>query len=244
MKIAGYLMILFFSNVLGSLAGFGAGLLSMPFLTQLFEGKMIIIASSITCLLNAYIAIVWRKHILWKKLGEILLFMCIGLPLGVISLKVMPISAIKIILGILMVVIGIYGLLKMNNKKIAEIRFGKWPLRICLFAGGIAQGVVSGGGSFVIMYAQQEIRDKQQFRATLALVWTAVSIVAIAQYWIAGMLSQQSFFYAAIGAPAVFLGIWTGGVISRRVSQRTFMLIVNILLIVAGSISFISQIGH
>ncbi len=242
MRTAAYLLILFVSNLLGSLAGFGAGLLSMPFLTQLFDGKMIIIASSITCLLNVYIAVIWRRHILWGKLAKIVICMCVGLPFGVAFLKVMPVAVIKITLGILMVVVGIYGLVKMNSRRVAELHFGKWLLRIFLLAGGIAQGAVSGGGSFVILYAQQEIRDKQAFRATLALVWTAVSVVAIVQYGFAGMLSAESFFYAAIGAPAVFAGIWAGGAVSRKVSQRTFLYVVNFLLIGAGMISCAGQL--
>lgn len=242
MRTAAYLLILFVSNLLGSLAGFGAGLLSMPFLTQLFDGKMIIVASSITCLLNLYIAVNGRKHILWKKLGVIVIYMCIGLPFGVAFLKIMPVSVIKMTLGILMTVVGIYGLIKMNSRRVAEVYFGKWLLRLFLLAGGVAQGAVSGGGSFVILYAQQEIQDKQAFRSTLALVWTAVSAAAILQYGLVGMLSAESFYYAAVGAPAVFAGIWLGGIVSRKVSQRTFMYVVNFLLIGAGILSFGGQL--
>ena len=56
------------------------------------------------------------------------------------------------------------------------------------------------------------------------------------------MLSAESFYYAAVGAPAVFAGIWLGGIISRKVSQRTFMYVVNFLLIGAGILSFGGQL--
>ena len=72
MEIVLYLLILFTANVLGSLAGFGAGLLSLPFLTQMFDAKMIIVASSMTCILNVYIAIRWWRNINRRKLGIIL----------------------------------------------------------------------------------------------------------------------------------------------------------------------------
>lgn len=232
-----YVVILFLSNVLGSLAGFGAGLLSLPFLTQLFDARMIIVASSVTCLLNAYIAVMWRSNICWKKLWTIVLYMCVGLPFGIAFLKGMPVGVIKGMLGVLMIAVGIYGLAGLKWEKVSGLRFGKVVQRILLFAAGVAQGAVSGGGSFLILYAQQEIRDKQQFRATLAVVWTAVSVVALLQYGAAGMLSGECFRYALIGAPAVFAGIFMGGVLSRRVSQRTFLYVVNILLIAAGCIS-------
>lgn len=242
MEIVLYLLILFTANVLGSLAGFGAGLLSLPFLTQMFDAKMIIVASSMTCILNVYIAIRWWRNINWRKLGIILLYMCIGLPFGVAFLKVMPILVIKVTLGLLMIVIGIYGLIKLHNQKVASFYFGKWLQRFFLFAGGVAQGAVSGGGSFVVLYAQQEIKDKQSFRATLALVWTTTSLAAVLQYAFVGMLPAESFRYALLGVPAVFAGIFAGGIISRKVSQKVFMYVVNILLIVAGAISCVSQL--
>ncbi len=140
MEIVLYLLILFTANVLGSLAGFGAGLLSLPFLTQMFDAKMIIVASSMTCILNVYIAIRWWRNINWRKLGIILLYMCIGLPFGVVFLKVMPILVIKVTLGLLMIVIGIYGLIKLHNQKVASFYFGKWLQRFFLFAGGLPAG--------------------------------------------------------------------------------------------------------
>lgn len=241
MMTVAYAAILFLTNVLGSLAGFGAGLLSLPFLTQMFDAKMIIIATSITCLLNIYIAVIWRQYIHWKHLGIMVLYMCIGLPFGIAFLKFMPVPVIKFMLGLLMIGVGIYGLAKLHWEQAASVRFGKLLLRIFLLAGGIAQGVVSGGGSFVILYAQQEISDKHTFRATLAMMWTTVNIVGIVQYGVAGMLSAECFHYALIGAPAVFAGICLGGMLSRKVSQRTFLYVVNILLIGAGIISCVGQ---
>lgn len=235
--------ILFLANVLGSLAGFGAGLLSLPFLTQMFDARMIIIASSVTSLLNAYIAVRWRSFIDWKHLGVIVLYMCAGLPLGIGFLKFMPVAAIKMFLGVLMIGAGLYGMAKLKWNCVGEIRFGKGLLRLFLLAGGIAQGAVSGGGTFVVLYAQQEIRSKQNFRATLAMVWTTVNLVGIAQYGAAGMLSAECFRYAILGAPAVFAGIFLGGILSGKVSQRTFLYVVNGLLIGAGTISCLGQLA-
>ena len=63
-----YLLILFLSNVLGAIGGFGAGLISIPFLTQLFDAKTVIMASTITCILNAWIVWENRREIDWKQL--------------------------------------------------------------------------------------------------------------------------------------------------------------------------------
>ena len=43
-----YMSILFAANVLGAVGGFGAGMISIPFLTQLFDAKAVIMASTMT----------------------------------------------------------------------------------------------------------------------------------------------------------------------------------------------------
>lgn len=229
-----YAAILFASNVLGSVGGFGAGLISIPFLTQLMKPKLVIMASTVTCILNLSIAVSNRKWIDWKKLFIIGGLMCLGLPLGVWGLKEMSVSQLKLALGIFMILLGIYGLLKLWFPTVAEKKIPLPVLYLCLFLGGIVQGAISSGGGLVILYTQQEIQDKKSFRATLALLWSVVSIVTVVQYQVAGTLTGEVFQMAAIGAPAVLGGIYVGGRLCRRMSQRAFLYLIYILILTAG----------
>lgn len=229
-----YLLILFLSNVLGAIGGFGAGLISIPFLTQLFDAKTVIMASTITCILNVWIVWENRKEIDWKQLKTIGGYMCLGLPVGVVGLKYMSVPQLKLFLGIFMILLGIYGLLKLKIPSLENYRFSNPALRFILFLGGVIQGAISSGGSMVLLYTQQEIREKDRFRATLALLWTIVSILTTVQYQISGTLHQGAWKLAAVGVPAVLLGIYIGNKISKSLSRRMFLYVIYLLILSAG----------
>ena len=73
-----YLLILFSANLLGSLAGFGGGMISIPLLVLLMDPKAVIVSSTMTCILNGIIALQHRKEILWREFALILGGMCLG----------------------------------------------------------------------------------------------------------------------------------------------------------------------
>ena len=216
-----YLLILFLSNVLGAIGGFGAGLISIPFLTQLFDAKTVIMASTITCILNAWIVWENRREIDWKQLKIIGGWLCLGLPFGVAGLKYIPVPELKLFLGVFMILLGIYGLLKQKYPSIENFRFSPPALRTILFAGGIIQGAISSGGSMV-------------------LLWTIVSVLTAAQYQISGTLHAEVWKLALPGFPAVLLGIYVGNRISKGLSREKFLSIIYLLILSAGILNCIS----
>ena len=234
-----YLFILFGSNVLGAVGGFGAGMISIPFLTQLFDAKLVIMASTVTCILNFYIALENWKWIQWKKLWKIVGLMCLGMPFGVWILKILPVEKLKLLLGIFMVILGCYGLIKLKSKRLAQKKIALPVLYLCLILAGVIQGAISSGGSLVMLYAQQEMEDKKSFRSTLAFLWSAVSVIAVLQYWYARTLTSQVFLMAGVGAPAVMAGIFAGSILCKRLSQRTFQYVIYLLILTAGMMSCI-----
>ena len=232
-----YMSILFAANVLGAVGGFGAGMISIPFLTQLFDAKAVIMASTMTCVLNLFIAVKNWRHVDLKRLFRILFYMCIGLPIGVYGLKTLDVDALKHLLGGFMLVIGGYGIMKLWIPRAAGVHLPAWALRGCLIAGGIVQGAISSGGSLILLYAQQELEEKNRFRATMALLWTIVSLITVLQYMLMGTLNRESLRLFAEGVLPVLSGIFAGGLLCRRLGQRAFAYVINILIMFAGMIS-------
>lgn len=236
---ASYVFILFASNILGSVGGFGAGMISIPFLIQLFDAKSVIMASTMTCILNVFIVLKNWKYIDNKKFLRVLLYMCIGLPFGVYGLKMINVNVLKHILGGFMVIIGGYGILKLWIPRSGRFRLPVWALRGCLVAGGMVQGAISSGGSLVLLYAQQELEEKREFRATMALLWTIVSLLTVAQYMVIGALSREALSMFVLGLVPVSAGIYIGGKLCSRLSQRTFSYVINLVILLGGGMSLV-----
>ena len=85
--------------------------------------------------------------------------------------------------------------------------------------------------------AQQELEEKNRFRATMALLWTIVSLITVLQYMLMGTLNRESLRLFAAGVLPVLSGIFAGGLLCRRLSQRAFAYVINILIMFAGMIS-------
>ena len=166
--------------------------------------------------------------------------MCLGLPVGVAGLKYMSVPELKLFLGLFMILLGIYGLVKLRIPAIEKYRFSSPVLRVILFLAGVIQGAISSGGSLVLLYTQQEIREKDSFRATLALLWTLVSILTVTQYQISGTLCGEAWRLALTGFPAVLLGIYIGNKISRQLSRQVFLYVIHLLILSAGILNCIS----
>ena len=115
-------------------------MISIPFLTQLFDAKAVIMASTMTCVLNLFIAVKNWRHVDLKRLFRILFYMCIGLPIGVYGLKTLDVDALKHLLGGFMLVIGGYGIMKLWIPRAAGMHLPAWALRGCLIAGGDCPG--------------------------------------------------------------------------------------------------------
>ena len=233
-----YLAVLLGANLLGSLAGFGGGMMSVPLLVQFMEPKEVIVASTMTCVLNVIIALQNRRGILWKEFALILGGMCLGLPVGVLALTKLPVSLLKGALGVLMILVGAQGLWRQRHPRPGPARrFGLLSGLALLFGGGVLQGAISSGGSLVVLYARGRIADKQQFRATLALIWTGTALLTTLQYFWSGALTPGALSLFYWGCPAVLAGSLAGGAISRRIRQQTFVTVVNATILAAGLMS-------
>lgn len=234
-----YGFILFASNVLGAVGGFGAGMISLPFLAQILDAKSVIMASTMTCVLNIFIAVKNWKYIDGKRLFQILFYMCLGLPFGVYGLKTVNVDVLRHIVGIFMIIIGGYGILKLKLPRAGRSQLPAWALKGCLAAGGMVQGAISSGGSLVLLYAQQNLVEKRQFRATMALLWTIVSLLTILQYAFIGALSREAVRMFVLGILPVSAGIYMGGRLCSRLSGSAFSYVINIVILSGGVISLL-----
>lgn len=232
-----YIVILFAANVLGSLAGFGAGMVSLPLLMLFLDAKAVVAASTMMCVINVIIAVQHRREILWREFLRILLGMCLGLPFGVWALAFLPVAVLKGALGLLMLTVGAHGLWHHKQPAKKNRPLGRVAGFFCLFFGGLLQGAISSGGSLLVVYAQSRNMGKQQFRATLSLIWAVTAVLTTVQYVWAKTLTPQAFALFMWGWPAVLCGIIVGGRLSRRIGQRGFSVVVNSVIFVAGLLS-------
>lgn len=220
------------ANVIQAITGFAGGPLAMPpsiALVGVNDAKAAI--TLILWIATLVVTVQNLKYINWKKLGIMLFFMIIGMFAGLWLFDILPVKILMIAYGIVVVLIGAKKLLLPSKKKLPV----PWNYGALLLA-GVMQGMFTSGGPFLVLYAADAMEDKREFRATVSTIWTVLNIYMIGSMYKNGMYTSYSFGLAAASIVPVFLAIYIGNRINKKINQAAFLKLVYILLMVSGGL--------
>lgn len=177
MKDIIFLIVLFIANVIQAITGFAGTVLAMPasmFLLGVDNAKVVL---NVIALLSGLLLPISVIRGLIKKLLKICVFMLIGMAVGILLCKVISSNSLLIIYGIIIIVIAGKNLLFHKEHKLPQA----FLIAILIIA-GIIHGMFVSGGALLVVYATQVLKDKEEFRATVAPVWIVLnSILLVSQ---------------------------------------------------------------
>lgn len=238
MKTLLFILVQVFANIIQTISGFAGGPLALPPSMQLVgvsTAKSII--TFIFLLSTATVAIQYRKHINWKQVAKMLLVMLIGFLPGIWLFNNMPSTLIMIVYGIIVMLIGVWKLIKPNSDGM------KGPLGyVALISSGAMQGMFTSGGPFAVIYASSAIKDKHEFRATLSTVWAVLNLYLTFNMYQQGMYDGTAIRLSLYSIIPVFVAIQIGNKISHKINQKTFHKMVCTLLIISGGLLLINAL--
>ena len=105
---------------------------------------------------------------------------------------------------------------------------------LLLFAAGIVHGMFVCGGPLLIGYLTKKLPEKAAFRATISTTWIFLNGLILISQIIQGMWSVELLKTTAVSLPFLFGGMFTGGLLYKRMSQSFFVVLTYILLFIAG----------
>ena len=137
-----FLIIVLVTNIIQAITGFAGTLLAMPASIMLVGADdakvMLNLVTLATCVI---LAVRNRKYIQWKILIRILVFMAIGMAVGVWLFDLIELDLLLNIYGAMILVIAIMNLAGKQIKHIAL-----WAGVIVLLVSGIIHGMFLSGG--------------------------------------------------------------------------------------------------
>ena len=147
-----------------------------------------------------------------------------------------PLHALLKIYGLVILAVGIKNLVQKKQTFLPE-----WALWGVLVAAGLIQGMFVSGGALLVIYAVQKLTDKEQFRATLAAVWSILNFLyAFYQLW-AGHFTGEVWLMVLCCIPLIVLATFVGGKLAKRISQERFLKLTYILLLGIGAVLLITS---
>jgi uncharacterized membrane protein YfcA len=176
----------------------------------------------------------WRQ---WDNriIRETLPVAIIGVVVGTSLLANLPNATLRIILGVLTLMVGVYKLLE---PRIRTLRYSPRPWH-GLLAGilsGTGSALASAGGPVYTAYLLLQKLHPLPFIATTALFFALVNLMRLPGFIIAGLFDWELFEVLVWFMPLVWLGVWLGRQIVDHINPYIFEQLMIAFMIVAGAI--------
>ena len=181
---------------------------------------------------NLAVTWVYRRHINWKLAVAPLCMVLAGDFLGVLLLKNVDVTAMKMIFGVVLMLLSVEQLWREWRGKPGKS--GHPALMLTL---GISAGVLCGMfgvGALLAAYLSRVTTDDQTYKGTMSVIFTVENFFRIAAYSAAGLLTRASLLNAAMLLPFMALGLFLGIRLSSRMNARTMRIIIGVMLLFSG----------
>lgn len=216
---------------LGSV-GFGLGLVTSPVLLQLLDVKdtVIIVNFLIAAVLLLVLLQTWR-HLRPRASAGLIIGGWAAAPLGALALNWADPSALKILIGAVIVLLGLVSLREVRLPLAAHPATGPvfgFVTSLLVTASGI-------GGPLAGVYALAQRWPPPQIRATLAVFFLTSSLTAIGLYGGGGLITRTTLANVGLLLPAVLLGFGLAVLLVRRLNQRAFRYAMAAMVLLGGS---------
>ncbi len=229
--------IIFISTLTRSTLGFGDGLLGMPLLTIVvgIEAATPLIAFVATTIAVTILRSNWHQvdiRIAWR----LIIGSLAGIPVGLFLLTNIPDTIVKSILGMVLVLFGLYNL---YTPKLPELNDERFAFMFG-FVAGILGGAYNTNGPPVVIYGSIRRWPPILFRATLQTYFFPTGFMILLGHGFAGLWTRDVVLLYAYVLPIVFLAIWMGGTLNKHIATEQFGRIVYGLLVVIGIVIIVS----
>ena len=212
------------------LAGFGFALLAMPVMTLAIpvEEAVVIVAILGLCT-TAWQSIHLRADTDRALARRLIVASFVGMPLGLVILNVVDDTALKIVLGISVLIATALLVRRLNLSHV-----GPGLDVACGFTSGVLNTSLGTNGPPLVFDLQARAVEAHRFRATISTVFVFGNVLALTLFVIDGKVSGDELRAALIAAPAWLLGQALGWPTRKHVHGERFRWLVLALLFGAG----------
>jgi uncharacterized membrane protein YfcA len=215
---------------LSAVAGFGGGVLLLPVFTALFGLRaavpMLTLAQVSS---NAFRVWLNRADLRWRLVGW---FASGAVPFAVaggLLLAHAPLGALQRLLGVFLIGVVVWRRRRPNPRRPGDRSFA-----VVGAASGLGSALLGSVGPLTGPFFLAYGLTRSAYIGTEAAGALTMHLSKIAAYGAGNLLTGRVLLYGAALTPATLAGAWVGRRIVGRISDRVFVLLVEIGLVAAG----------
>jgi uncharacterized membrane protein YfcA len=216
--------------VLSAVAGFGGGVLLLPVFTALFGLRVAVPMLTLTQVSsNAFR--VWLNHreLRWRLIGW---FALGAVPLAVaggLLLAHAPLGPLKRVLGVFLIGVVVWRRRTPHPRKPADRSFA-----VVGAASGLGSALLGSVGPLTAPFFLAYGLTRAAYIGTEAAGALTMHLSKIAAYGAGDLLTGRVLLFGVALTPATLAGAWAGKKIVGQISDRVFVILVEIGLVAAG----------
>ena len=216
--------------LLSAVAGFGGGVLLLPVFTALFGLRVAVPMLTLTQLSSNGFRVWFNRHDLrWRLIGW---FALGAVPLAVaggLLLAHAPLGALKRLLGAFLIGVVVWRRRNPHPRKPADRSFAAVGA-----ASGLGSALMGSVGPLTAPFFLAYGLTRAAYIGTEAAGAVTMHLSKIAAYGAGDLLTGRVLLFGAALTPATVAGAWIGKKVVGRISDRVFVVLVEIGLVVAG----------
>ena len=191
---------------------------------------------------NAVLAWKERQSIKWSVCVPLAILVIVGSIPGILFLKNVDTTVVKIIFGFVIICIGIEMVFREIKKKKKKMKQSKVVLGIIGFLSGLLCGLY-GIGALLGAYISRVTDDSHSFKANICVVFLAENTFRIIMYSVLGIITVQTVKQAVGLIPLMVLGLALGMLGSKVLDEKWVKRTVIVMLIVSGVALVINSVA-
>jgi uncharacterized membrane protein YfcA len=216
--------------LLSSVAGFGGGVLLLPVFTALFGLRVAVPMLTLTQVSsNAFRVFLNHRDLRWRLIGW---FALGAVPLAVVGALLLahaPLGPLKRLLGVFLIGVVIWRRRNRHPRKPADRSFVAVGA-----ASGLGSALLGSVGPLTAPFFLAYGLTRAAYIGTEAASALTMHITKIAAYGAGDLLTGRVLLFGVALTPATLAGAWVGKRIVGRISDRVFVMLVEIGLVAAG----------
>jgi uncharacterized membrane protein YfcA len=232
--------VLFAAAFVRSALGFGDAVVAMPLLAMAVGLRT---ATPLVAFVGPTISLLilardWRR-VEFKAAGRLIVATLLGIPVGIYGLARLPEAPLKIVLGLVILLYGLFGLFRPGTRLAAERPAFPWAVG---WTAGVLGGAYNTNGPPIVAYGMLRGWPPDSFRATLQGYFLPTGLAILAGHGIAGLWTPvvlKSYLYSL---PAIAAGVILGGLLNKKLSHATFTRLVYASLAAMGAIMLLREL--
>lgn len=214
-----------------SVFGFGDSLVAMPVLTLALGIKTAAPLVGLTSLaLATAMLLTSRRAVDLKATRQLLPWIVLGIPLGIVALIQAPQGPVNLALGAALIAYGLYSL---TGPRLPELRTAGWVVPVGLLSGALG-GAFNTNGPPIVVYGSLRRWSPEVFRATLQANFLAASFFIALGHGLGGLWTERVLVLFAATIPVLGAGFLLGRLVARRIPATRFAGALMMLIVALG----------